>query len=361
MGKTIFNNIQKEIIKQIEQAEQSVLLMLAWFTDTEILETLEGRLRKEVEVKLILSKSEWNLILADRFEKLKEFKNFEVRSTGSDSPNTGSFMHRKLAIIDHKIVMNGAFNWTKNAQTNLEDYTIISDETNAATCSVEFFDLWEKSTPIDFSSINLDAIEKLSELEEKGITPEEFHLQEEKYVKEINEVKTPVKVMEKLPEQNGQKVINSVMDIISTEKEQEVKFFGNLTLKGLTKINSDIIVMAEIEYDIIDFIVEAKEFVEILKRDSELFMFWDLMGQKFPVSALNEEIRNIKLCTPLIFKKTHLGVNGIHIRLVTQIDKIRYIKCLYNSIDRESIFRRFNRKEINNKNIEFYYPNSQYI
>jgi hypothetical protein len=361
MAKTIFDNIQKEIIKQLKQTENSVLLMLAWFTDTEILDALTECLRREVEVKLILSKSEWNMILADRLEKLKEFKNFEVRSTGSNTPNTGSFMHRKLAIIDHKIVMNGAFNWTKNAQTNLEDYTISNDEKNAATCTEEFFNLWEKSTQIDFSSINKESIEKLSALEEKGVSPEEYHLQEEKYVKEIIEIKKPTKVMENLPMENGQKVTHYVIDIITAEKLQEINFFGDIKLRGLTKIGTDIIVMAEIESEIIDFIVDVKEFVEILKRDPELFMFWDLMGQKFPVSVLNEDIAFIKLSHKLIFKKISYHVNGVYVQLVTKIENIRYIRCSYISNYKDSIIRSFNRKEINTKNIEFYYPNSQYI
>jgi len=37
-------------------------------------------------------------------------------------------MHNKFCVIDSKTVVTGSYNWTKKAQSNYENITIIKDE-----------------------------------------------------------------------------------------------------------------------------------------------------------------------------------------------------------------------------------------
>ncbi|XP_068674172.1 uncharacterized protein [Montipora foliosa] len=58
------------------------------------------------------------------------------------------FMHHKFAVIDRKQILNGSFNWTKQAVTgNRENVVITSDEDIVRAFSDEFDALWEKYDP----------------------------------------------------------------------------------------------------------------------------------------------------------------------------------------------------------------------
>ena len=58
------------------------------------------------------------------------------------------FMHHKFAIIDRKQLVNGSFNWTRQAVTgNRENVVITSDEGLVKAFSDEFQKLWEKYDP----------------------------------------------------------------------------------------------------------------------------------------------------------------------------------------------------------------------
>ncbi|KAK2571618.1 Mitochondrial cardiolipin hydrolase [Acropora cervicornis] len=58
------------------------------------------------------------------------------------------FMHHKFAVIDRKQLLNGSFNWTRQAVTgNRENVMITSDQDIVKAFSEEFEALWEKYDP----------------------------------------------------------------------------------------------------------------------------------------------------------------------------------------------------------------------
>ena len=58
------------------------------------------------------------------------------------------FMHHKFAVIDRKQLLNGSFNWTRQAVTgNRENVMITSDQDIVEAFSEEFQVLWEKYDP----------------------------------------------------------------------------------------------------------------------------------------------------------------------------------------------------------------------
>lgn len=58
------------------------------------------------------------------------------------------FMHHKFALIDRKQLVNGSFNWTRQAVTgNRENLMITSDEGVVKAFSEEFEKLWEEYDP----------------------------------------------------------------------------------------------------------------------------------------------------------------------------------------------------------------------
>lgn len=58
------------------------------------------------------------------------------------------FMHHKFAIIDRKTLVNGSFNWTRQAVTgNRENVVISSEEFVVTSFAEEFEKLWEEYDP----------------------------------------------------------------------------------------------------------------------------------------------------------------------------------------------------------------------
>ena len=58
------------------------------------------------------------------------------------------FMHHKFAVIDRKQLVNGSFNWTRQAVTgNRENVVITSDQRVVNAFSEEFERLWEEYDP----------------------------------------------------------------------------------------------------------------------------------------------------------------------------------------------------------------------
>ena len=57
-------------------------------------------------------------------------------------------MHHKFAIVDGKVLINGSFNWTRQAITGNQENLIITDDKAITPLFVtEFQKLWEKYDP----------------------------------------------------------------------------------------------------------------------------------------------------------------------------------------------------------------------
>ena len=57
---------------------------------------------------------------------------------------TSYFMHHKFAIVDHKLLINGSFNWTKQAITGNQENVMITDVDNLVQPYTEQFEkLWK--------------------------------------------------------------------------------------------------------------------------------------------------------------------------------------------------------------------------
>lgn len=59
------------------------------------------------------------------------------------------YMHHKFAIIDKKLLINGSFNWTRNAVFgNSENVHVSNDQNLTANFQEEFERLWELYDPL---------------------------------------------------------------------------------------------------------------------------------------------------------------------------------------------------------------------
>lgn len=124
-NQAFFNNIRSEILSLLSSAENEILIAMAWFTNTELLNALIQCLRRGVRVKLILLDD-----VINHCDFGADFNQF-ISEEGSEFylyPPSKKFMHHKFCVIDNKTLITGSYNWTNYAESrNLENVVVTND------------------------------------------------------------------------------------------------------------------------------------------------------------------------------------------------------------------------------------------
>ncbi len=128
-GMQIFDALQESL----HAANNEILVVAAWFTDGELLETLISKAKQGISVTTIISQNRDN-------EKL-DFK--KLTQAGGKvvwvKPKGYGILHNKFCIIDKKLVFHGSYNWTINAKKNNSESVIKSDHQPTIDALLEEF------------------------------------------------------------------------------------------------------------------------------------------------------------------------------------------------------------------------------
>ncbi|KRT13213.1 hypothetical protein ASU31_25775 [Pedobacter ginsenosidimutans] len=119
-----FEGIEEKIIEEIEDAESSILIAMAWFTSRKIKSALlDHKLRHpHITVEIILDRNETN---ASYFYNTAD----QFRSAGIVIyPEPERMMHHKFAVIDGKKTLMGSYNYSAKAKTNFESMFIYENQ-----------------------------------------------------------------------------------------------------------------------------------------------------------------------------------------------------------------------------------------
>jgi len=152
------NNIHLEILNDLKSAKASIKVAVSWLTDSTLINELISAKRRGIDVKIILSSNELNIIRYDLFQNLISIS-AAVNKWGNEDAQDGKFMHYKFYIIDDKLAKSGSYNWSLNAQTNKEAL----DEVNCQIKLNQFTEIYNES--VDFFKDIVDPATKRSELE----------------------------------------------------------------------------------------------------------------------------------------------------------------------------------------------------
>jgi hypothetical protein len=133
---SLYDNPQKEIIKNINQAEAFINIAMYIFTDREIALPLIKARERGVKVRLYLDKDQVDYQYSQsRFLVQKGIK------TRISSNNY--IMHHKFAIIDNRLLLTGSYNWTFSANhRNDENLMVIDDPEIIEIFQNQFANLW---------------------------------------------------------------------------------------------------------------------------------------------------------------------------------------------------------------------------
>lgn len=153
----IFDNIAERIIEEIEKAEDSIYIAVAWFTNRNIFDKLLLK-SENCKVQIIISDDEINNNSFVNFDSLIK-NNGTVYKVGNGSTE---LMHNKFCIIDYNTIITGSYNWSYKAENNFENIIIHSEDYELANQFVNEFKLIVKKYYPKTEKINFDLpIEKI--------------------------------------------------------------------------------------------------------------------------------------------------------------------------------------------------------
>jgi|GEM_PF-3122331 len=137
-----FEDIEFHIIDQIRNSQNRLLIAVAWFTNEQIGQAIIGKQKIDIEVVVDdnpQNRNCSNIITLQR-------SNIDIHFV--EGLSAYYRMHNKFCVIDNHTTITGSYNWTKNANNNDENITVIKDSLTAALYTHEFRRIKER----DFTS-----------------------------------------------------------------------------------------------------------------------------------------------------------------------------------------------------------------
>lgn len=114
---------QQSIVNEISAAQESIKVQAYVLTDPDILAALVSAKQRNIDVKVIIDKSQ----TIDH----KSYKAASAYLIGNKIPVWEDYKppiaHNKIIIIDDRIIMTGSYNFSENAIKNAENMLKISD------------------------------------------------------------------------------------------------------------------------------------------------------------------------------------------------------------------------------------------
>ncbi len=133
---SLYDNPQKEIIKNINQAEAFINIAMYIFTDREIALPLVKAQERGVKVRLYLDKDQVDY-------KYSQSRFLVQKGIKTRISSNNYIMHHKFAIIDNRLLLTGSYNWTFSANNrNDENLLIIDDPEIIEIFQNQFINLW---------------------------------------------------------------------------------------------------------------------------------------------------------------------------------------------------------------------------
>jgi len=127
-AEAIFENIDERIQQLIRGAQKSVFVAVTYFANKILFNELVFKAKNGCDVYLIISNEKIRPISSIEFEQLNTCKSKVYKIDSSDR----ELSHNNFCVIDYSVVITGSYNWTDNAENNLENIIIISNDTTLA-------------------------------------------------------------------------------------------------------------------------------------------------------------------------------------------------------------------------------------
>ena len=116
----LFEDIADRIYLELEHAEKSIYIAVAWFTNRILFNVLLKKAQQGITVQLMLSNDHINQ------QSYVDYSQLNIGSSAAYLIGDGKkeLMHNKFCVIDSDVVINGSYNWSYKAEKNHENILI---------------------------------------------------------------------------------------------------------------------------------------------------------------------------------------------------------------------------------------------
>lgn len=126
-----FQDIQIRIIKALDEAQVSITLVMAWFTNDTLFQKILEKGKEGLDIKFAIYDDGINRKHGVDVSKISHVK--------IKKGTRGGLMHNKFCVLDNQVVITGSYNWSDNAEfKNDENVTVEYDPKQATKYSVEY-------------------------------------------------------------------------------------------------------------------------------------------------------------------------------------------------------------------------------
>jgi hypothetical protein len=229
----IFDNIAERIRIEISNANSSIFIAVAWFTNKKLFIELLNKAKEGLHISLIISNDDINDNSSIVYDLLNT-KNANVYKVGNGNDE---LMHNKFCIIDYSTVITGSYNWSYKAESNFENVIITYDDSTLANQFItEFSNIKNKYFP-DSSKSNISLplnriikrleilknyilLEDITELEREALKLKEYEIH--------SDLKT---IIRELSRHEYSEAIKSIENFIS--KNQQLSIWNDPEVTAL--------------------------------------------------------------------------------------------------------------------------------
>jgi PLD-like domain len=124
----IFDNIATRISDEIRDANHSIYIAVAWFTNQAIFNLLLEKAKQGCKVSLMISNDKINDASGLSYNRLSS-PNWKVYKIGDGDRE---LMHNKFCVIDRATVITGSYNWSYKAERQNFENIILTNDGNLA-------------------------------------------------------------------------------------------------------------------------------------------------------------------------------------------------------------------------------------
>ena len=132
----IFEDIAKRIEQEINKAQSSIMIAVAWFTNENLFNAILQKAQQGCQVQLMITDDEINNNSPIDYELLEQHHSHFYKIGN----NKQVLMHNKFCIIDRTVVITGSYNWSYKAEVNHENIVIHYNDLELARQFIAEFD-----------------------------------------------------------------------------------------------------------------------------------------------------------------------------------------------------------------------------
>ncbi|MHA3081881.1 phospholipase D-like domain-containing protein [Acinetobacter sp. ANC 5383] len=118
--KAYFEEIDHYLIQEVYNAEESILICVAWINWEAFTPIFNELSEKNIKIEIIY--------FDDHINKKKFIKPNDEVITLAVKPRSNKYMHNKFCIVDNESIITGSFNWSKQAKLHFENMVIIKND-----------------------------------------------------------------------------------------------------------------------------------------------------------------------------------------------------------------------------------------